>query len=117
MWWSQAVGAKALGVLPGSDSLHYRLQRHVTRSLLTGGRLRRQRARAVAHVEAYLQHGSDRPLGEAVFVEFGVGWDLTIPLVYRALGVERQVLVDIRLNVRLELVNHTLRRLRRAELR
>jgi SAM-dependent methyltransferase len=116
VWWiAKAVGAKALGVLPGSDSLHYRLQRHVTRSLPTSRRVfRRQRARAVAHVEAYLQHGPERPLAEAVFYEFGAGWDLTIPLVYRALGVERQVLVDIRPNVRLELVNHTLRRLRKG---
>lgn len=29
------MGAKALGVVPGSDSLHYVLQRHVTRSLPT----------------------------------------------------------------------------------
>lgn len=110
------MGAKALGVVPGSDLLHYVLQRHVTRSLPTSRRVfRRQRARAVAHVvEAYLQHGPDRPLSEAVFYEFGAGWDLTIPLVYRALGVERQVLVDIRPNVRLELVNHTLRRLRKS---
>jgi SAM-dependent methyltransferase len=112
-WIAKAVGAKALALLPGSDELHYRLQRDVTRTLPVSRKVfRRQRRRALAHVESYLEHGPGR-LGEAVFYEFGAGWDLTIPLVYWALGVERQVLVDRRPNARLELVNHTIRRLHR----
>lgn len=67
----------------------------------------------MGHVRAFRKHGPDRPLGEAVFYEFGVGWDLTIPLTYWALGVERQVLVDIRPHVHLELVNGAIRRLRK----
>ena len=47
--------------------------------------------------------------------EFGAGWDLTIPLTFSALGVERQVLVDIHRHVNLELVNGTIRRLRRRQ--
>ncbi len=112
-WIAKSVGAKALGALPGADALHYGLQRHVTRSLPAGKRVsRRQRTRAVAHLRAYLEHGPERPLGEASFYEFGAGWDLAVPLAYWTLGVERQVLVDLKPNARLELVNHALRRLR-----
>jgi SAM-dependent methyltransferase len=119
-WVAKAVGAKVVGALPGGDGLHYALQRRVTRTLPVGRRVfRKQRRRAVAHLRAYEQHGPERPLGEAVFYEFGAGWDLTVPLVYWSLGVNHQVLVDLRQNVRLELVNHTLGRLRgsRAALR
>jgi SAM-dependent methyltransferase len=42
--------------------------------------------------------------------EFGAGWDLIGPLAFRMLGVERQVLVDIRPSLRAELVEDTLRR-------
>ncbi len=48
-----------------------------------------------------------------MFYEFGAGWDLAIPLSYAALGVRRQVLVDIRPSVRIELVNESLTALER----
>jgi SAM-dependent methyltransferase len=74
---------------------------------------RRKFARAEQHVAAYEEHGPGTPLGEAVFDEFGVGWDLAIPLSFAALGVGRQVLVDIRPSARVELVNDSLSRLER----
>jgi SAM-dependent methyltransferase len=48
-----------------------------------------------------------------VFYEFGAGWDLAVPLSFWALGVERQILVDRRPNVRVELVNTSIERLAR----
>ena len=56
-----------------------------------------------------------RRIEDAVFYEFGAGWDLTIPLAYWALGVERQILVDIHSNLRFELVNKTIERLERSD--
>ena len=67
-------------------------------------------ARALSHLRAYESHGGGRPLGESVAYEFGAGWDLAIPLAYASLGVGRQVLVDIRPNLRLELVNASIAR-------
>jgi SAM-dependent methyltransferase len=72
---------------------------------------RRKYARAEQHVAAYEEHGPGTPVGEAVFYEFGVGWDLAIPLSFAALSVGRQVLVDIRPSARVELVNDSLARL------
>jgi SAM-dependent methyltransferase len=90
--------------MPQGERLNYLFQRHVARSL-PGGEpvVRRKLARARQHLEAF-----GRPVEDAVFYEFGAGWDLAIPLTYAALGVGRQVLVDIRPSARVELINETI---------
>lgn len=89
--------------------MNYVFQRHVLRSLPAGESVfRRKFARARQHLRAYEEHGPGTPAEDAVFYEFGAGWDLAIPLSYAALGVGRQVLVDIRPSVRIELVNDSL---------
>jgi SAM-dependent methyltransferase len=111
-WVAKAALQRGLGLLPQSERLNYLFQRHVARSLPAGESVfRRKLARAEQHVAAYEEHGPGTPLGEAVFYEFGVGWDLAIPLSFAALGVGRQVLVDIRPSARVELVNDSLARL------
>jgi SAM-dependent methyltransferase len=112
-WVAKAALQRGLGFLPRGESANYLFQRHVARSLPAGESVfRRKFARAEQHVAAYEEHGPGKPLSEAVFYEFGVGWDLAIPLSFAALGVGRQVLVDIRPSARVELVNHSLSLLR-----
>jgi SAM-dependent methyltransferase len=113
-WLAKAFLQKTLSALPRAQRANYVLQRHVTRSLPgPEAGFRRRFGRAARHVEAYAEHGPERPLDEAVFYEFGAGWDLAIPLSLWSLGVERQILVDLRPNVRLELVNTSIERLGR----
>jgi SAM-dependent methyltransferase len=113
-WLAKAALQKAMSALPRAESVNYLFQRHIARSLPAPEKALRQKfARAARHVEAYEEHGPPRPLGEAVFYEFGAGWDLAVQLSYWCLGVERQVLVDLRPNLRFELVNVTLERLQR----
>jgi SAM-dependent methyltransferase len=108
-WLAKAALQRGLGFLPRGESLNYVFQRHVARSLPAGESVfRRKFARAEQHVAAYEAHGPDKPIADAVFYEFGVGWDLAIPLSFAALGVGHQVLVDIRPSARVELVNHSL---------
>jgi len=108
-WLAKAALQRGLGFAPRGESLNYVFQRHVARSLPAGRSVfRRKFARAQQHLAAYEEHGPGTPSGEAVFYEFGVGWDLAIPLSFAALGVGRQVLVDIRPSARIELVNHSL---------
>jgi SAM-dependent methyltransferase len=108
-WLAKAALQRGLGVLPQGERLNYVFQRHVLRSLPAGESVfRRKFARALQHLRAYEQHGQGTPPGKATFYEFGAGWDLAIPLSYAALGVARQVLVDIRPSVRVELVNDSL---------
>lgn len=109
-WLVKAGLQKVLSALPGGAGANYALQRYATRSLpRSEASLRRKLRGAHRHLGAYLEHGPQRPLQEAVFYEFGVGWDLAIALSFWQLGVNRQILVDVRPNLRLELANTTLR--------
>jgi len=113
-WVAKAALQRGLGLVPQGERLNYLFQRHVAHSLPAGESVfRRKFARAEQHVAAYEEHGPGTPLVDAVFYEFGVGWDLAIPLSYASLGVGRQVLVDIRPSARVELVNDSLSRLER----
>jgi SAM-dependent methyltransferase len=81
----------------------------VIRSLpASEGTFRRKFSRALQHFRLYEEHVAGAPANEATFYEFGAGWDLTIPLAFAALGVPRQILVDIRPVVRAALVNDSL---------
>ena len=108
-WLAKAAVQRGLGLLPEGERLNYLFQRHVAHSLPAGESVfRRKFARAMQHVGEYGKHGLETPAGEAVFYEFGAGWDLAIPLSYACLGVGKQVLVDIRPSARVELVNESL---------
>ncbi|HEY3105760.1 MAG TPA: class I SAM-dependent methyltransferase [Gaiellaceae bacterium] len=113
-WLVKAVTQKTISALPRAQTVNYVLQRHVSRSLPASEKSLHQKfTRAAQHIEAYEAHGPRRALRDVVFYEFGAGWDLAVQLSYWCLGVERQLLIDIRPNLRLELVNVTLERLRR----
>lgn len=108
-WLAKAAVQRGLGLLPEGERLNYLFQRHVAHSLPAGESVfRRKFARAMHHLGEYEKHGPSTPAGEAVFYEFGAGWDLAIPLSFACLGVGKQVLVDIRPSARVELVNESL---------
>ena len=110
-WLAKALLQKSLSVLPQAERVNYVLQRHVTRSLPgPEAGFRRRFERAAKHVAAFEEHGRMKPLAEAVFYEFGAGWDLAVPLSLWALGVERQVLVDLHPNAHVDLVNVSIER-------
>jgi hypothetical protein len=111
-WLAKAALQRGIGALPHAESANYLFQRRVSRTLPAGVSVfRRKFRRALDHLRAFEERGPPRELGEAVLYEFGAGWDLAIQLSYWALGIERQTIVDIRPNLRPELVNVTLDRL------
>ena len=113
-WVLKAATQRALSTLPRAERINYAFQRHVSHSLpLPEAAVRRKFKRALAHLAAYVEYGSGPPPEEGVFYEFGAGWDLTIPLAYWTLGVDRQIVLDIRANLRFELLGETARRLAR----
>jgi len=94
--------------IPFGEHLRYFFQKYVTRSLpATDASFISIVSFAKSHIEAVQQY-YHRPLGEATFYEYGAGWDMIVPLTFYALGVERQILVDIRNLLRIELVNDTI---------
>jgi SAM-dependent methyltransferase len=115
-WLGKAALQKGMSALPRSESVNYVFQRRVSRSLpASEAGFRRKLDRALQHLAAYAQHGPPRSLREAVLYEFGAGWDLTVPLAYWSLGVDRQILVDIHSNLRFALVNKTIERLEHSD--
>lgn len=103
-WRLKAAIQTVLSVVPQGHRLNYLLQRHVTRTLpVSDAELRSQAMKAMRHLDAY-QRLRGRPPRELELYEFGAGWDLVIPLTYYALGVDRQVIVDIRPLARSDLV-------------
>jgi SAM-dependent methyltransferase len=108
-WLAKAMLQTALSHAPGGERLNYVLQRRVLHTLpLSPEGFRRKAARALEHFAAFREFVGIEPAA-ASFYEFGAGWDLTIPLTYYALGLERQTLVDVRPLARLELVEHSIR--------
>ena len=112
-WLLKASFQKALSPLPQSHTLNYLFQQRVTRSLpASDAAFRRKVEIALEHFHAYEEAGGAES-SETVFYEFGSGWDLVVPLAYHSLGVERQILVDIRPNLRFELIRDSLRKYER----
>jgi SAM-dependent methyltransferase len=107
-WRIKALSQRVFSFLPGGEQLNHFAQRCLAGSLpvsdysfaITVGY-------AIKHFEAIQQY-SRRPIDQAIFYEFGAGWDLTIPLAYYGLGINRQILVDIRDLLRPAIVNETI---------
>jgi hypothetical protein len=101
--------------MPGGERLHYLCQRWVTKSLpAVEAKFFEAVARAEEHIEAIRQHWHC-PIAEATFYEFGAGWDMLGPLTFWGLGVERQVVIDIRRLLRTGLVNASIVQLASAD--
>jgi SAM-dependent methyltransferase len=94
--------------VPGGESLNHLFQKYVTHTLpIDARRLTEIVQRAGRHLDAIARHFG-RPIAGATFYEFGAGWDLASPLGFWCHGVERQVLIDIRDLLRLDVLNHTI---------
>lgn len=103
-WIAKAAVQKGLSALPNEEAVNYWFQRNLTRTLpRSGSNLHLHIELPSRHLQMFKKHGAC-PVGEATFFEFGAGWDLIGPLTYYALGVNKQVLIDIRSNLRFELV-------------
>jgi SAM-dependent methyltransferase len=115
-WLAKAVTQKVLSALPASGSLNYVFQRRVTRSLPRSTEDFTVHAReTVSHFRALVSHAPELDPTRVRAYEFGAGWDLTTPIIMAGLGLGDQTLIDIRRNLRLAEVDHTLRQY--AELR
>jgi SAM-dependent methyltransferase len=99
--------------LPHGEELNCLCQRYVTRGLPASEPEFLERcAIARRHIEIASRYG-EQPLGGRRFYEFGAGRDLVGPLTFHALGVERQVLIDLYRLVRPGLINDTIGKFQR----
>jgi SAM-dependent methyltransferase len=106
-WRLKAAAQHLFSAVPGGVRLNYAFQRHLTHGLpISDAHLDEVIHTAQVHLDALGAHDPSLPL-----FEFGAGWDLGRPLALHCLGVERQVVVDIRPLARPELVDDLVRRL------
>lgn len=116
-WRLKAAIQNVLSTVPKGASLNYLLQRYVTKTLpISDAELDAQVAKAQRNLRSF-QHHRSLPLASAHLYEFGVGWDLLLPLVYYAMGVERQTVVDVRALARTDLMTDVARRLAQSATR
>jgi SAM-dependent methyltransferase len=93
--------------------MNYALQRHVTRTLpVSDSELAAQVGKARRNVSAF-ERRRNKPIGELHLFEFGAGWDLLMPLVHYAMGVQHQTVIDLHPLARLDLVTDVAQRLSR----
>ena len=110
-WIAKALVQGTLSHVPRGEALNYLLQRHVTRNLpAPDAVLRMHVEEALEHFHALRRHAPALDPRDAVLYEFGAGWDLVGPVTLAMSGIGRQIVVDIRENLRLDLVNDTLHR-------
>lgn len=113
-WLAKAAIQGTISLLPRGRDLNYYLQRNVSRRLPRSAPDFEWHAQtAVTHLTALRRARPGVDPASLRFYEFGAGWDLIGPLAMWALGVDTQTIVDIRPNVKLELVNDTILRFAR----
>jgi SAM-dependent methyltransferase len=112
-WKYKALLQGCFSNIPLGEPLNYFFQKHVTKTLPSpDAKFVSMVSVAKTHLD-FLRQYWPRPLSQATFYEFGAGWDMVVPLTFYALGVDRQILVDIRRLLRLELVNDTVAKYQR----
>lgn len=112
-WRAKAFAHTVFSAIPGGHRINYIAQRMITQSLpvpderftdvVVASKKRFDQVRALLQ----------KPVDRATFYEIGAGWDLLIPLLHWSMGVERQIIVDVRPLTTAELVNDSIDRLGR----
>jgi|SRR3972149_5430940 len=112
-WKYKALLQHVFSTIPCGERFNYIFQRCVTKSLpMSDEKFVSIVLSTKEHIE-FINKYCHKSIREATFYEFGVGWDIIIPLTFYAFGVERQILVDIRDLLRFTLVNDTVRKFQR----
>jgi 2-polyprenyl-3-methyl-5-hydroxy-6-metoxy-1,4-benzoquinol methylase len=108
----KALAFRALE-LPGGDSAHYFMQRHVTRTWPRPAKaLDALTSKAQRFLREYAEHAGGTP--DSV-LEVGAGRDLAVPLALRRFGVSKVVSIDTSKLARLDLVRHAARHILHGE--
>lgn len=112
-WRLKAVLKRGLAFLPFGERLNYVFQRHVSRNLPHNDTKFRSMVLGANDLVSSFKRYSSRDLKDATFYELGTGWALTVPLTFYSLGVNRQILVDVRRLVKADLVNDSIAKFQR----
>src|SRR5919109_173215 len=111
-WFVKAAAFNVLSAAPAGERLYHLLQDRVTRSTRVTEEGLRERIDLADWYLDVLEAERPRGLDGLRHVDIGAGWMPTIPLVFYAAGVDRQVLCDISRHLRIERVAEVVRAVR-----
>lgn len=104
----KALLQKGISLFPYSGQINYFFQHFVTRNLpLNDSDFIDKVMVANQHINYFIKYSGKKPEHSRYF-EFGAGWDLIIPLAFHFAGVNDQTIINIRFNLRYELINNSL---------
>ncbi len=110
-WILKALLQRGLSALPDPTRWNYFFQRKVSKNLpVSDEEFFTRFELAKERLDLYKEFGT-KPLEEICCFEFGAGWDLGGPIAYYAMGIDHQLVIDIRPGLRLELLNDQLEKL------
>jgi SAM-dependent methyltransferase len=103
-WIVKALAQKSLSVLPGGPRANYYLQRFVTKKLPIPERVFWDEVEnAFGHIQRYILYKGIVDLSDIRLFEFGAGSDLHTALLFAAMGVKQQLVVDVKRLLRTQL--------------
>jgi hypothetical protein len=112
-WIVKALAQKVMSALPSGQKLNYWFQRRSGGLPVSDEGFIEKVRLAHDRIRKWEEFGSKRSLSEIQCFEFGAGWDLIGPLAYWAFGVNHQIVIDVRQNLRPELVRDSIEKLTR----
>ena len=108
-WKYKAILQSIFSIIPFGEYMNYFFQTKITRNLpIKETEFKERLFLAQKHIENFQKYNSSN-LSEATFYEFGAGWDMAQPLLLYTMGVNHQIIVDIRRLVRPELINNSIK--------
>jgi SAM-dependent methyltransferase len=114
-WIWKVMAFKVLGQMPGGEAIHYFLQKNITQSVVATDEAVLQRTRVgIEYLDFMGQFLNIEDFSGMTHVDIGAGWMPMIPLLFYSAGFERQLLCDIRRNLRPEIVADVISTFRRV---
>ncbi|MBK6538737.1 MAG: hypothetical protein IPG09_13490 [Ignavibacteria bacterium] len=105
---------KFLSAIPDGEKLNYFFQKYITNSLpISNEDLSEKTDTVLLHFNKFRKYNKEVNIGNCRYYEFGSGYDLVIPIGIRLLGFGELTCIDIRELVFPDLINDTIKRLKK----
>lgn len=115
-WKFKAALQTFFSYLPCGENLNYFFQKNITKSFPANeSQLQEKLSLVHKYIDDFQKYGQ-QPIEKAIFYEFGAGLDIIQPLLLHHLGINHQILVDIRKLIKLELVYNAMKRIQESNI-
>jgi predicted SAM-dependent methyltransferase len=99
--------------LPYPNEWNYLAQKYLSRRAFPPDKVMEEKyQRALDNLEKFEKY-CNKKLSDAVFYEFGAGWDLYLPMIFSTFGVGKLISTDLNPLSKVDAINHALSHVRR----